>query len=61
MSRDHVSAYAPPEDIYVAHRCVNCPHLIYADHRPGEPCLFGAEGCDCVDHHRSEESPDGHR
>lgn len=53
MTRQQTPAYAPPEDIYAEFRCVNCVHLIYADHRPGEPCLFGAEGCPCPDHHRS--------
>jgi hypothetical protein len=54
MTRTHVSASAPSVDIYAAHRCMNCPHLIYADHKPGDPCLFGAEGCPCTDHRRRE-------
>jgi hypothetical protein len=57
MTRVHDSAYREPEDIYAANRCANCPHLIYADHKPGDPCLYGAEGCGCTDHRRSEEKP----
>jgi hypothetical protein len=45
MTRQHASAYAPPEDIY-AHRRCRCGHILYADQKPGDRCLF----CTCPDH-----------
>lgn len=46
MTRQHVSGYRIPADIYAAHRCVNCPHLRYRGQKPGEPCQV----CPCTDH-----------
>lgn len=54
MSRGHSSAYRPPVDYYEAFRCVNCPHLLYMDHRTGDPCRYLGEGCDCTDHRRTQ-------
>jgi hypothetical protein len=57
MTRDHAPAQAPAEDPYAAHRCVNCPHIVYADDVAGERCRWagmpgGGSGkaCECTDH-----------
>lgn len=57
MTRQHDARYTPAEDPYAAHRCVNCPHIVYEDDVPGEACRWafmpgGGSGwdCECTDH-----------
>ena len=47
-----------PED-----RCANCPHLVYPNHKPGDPCLaavvYDPPRCKCTEHHVPVKTPSG--
>ena len=58
MSRQHASRYQAPADRFAASRCA-CKHLIYRGMKPGDPCLFVGEGCNCTDHKPKEVTPSG--
>jgi hypothetical protein len=49
-------------DDYAAHRC-RCRHLVYANQKPGDPCLaavvYDPPRCNCTDH--KPKAGDGER
>jgi hypothetical protein len=48
------SSLSRSHDDYASVRCPNCKHLVYASHKPGDPCLVnllgGKVGCSCTEH-----------
>lgn len=58
MTRQHVSQYQKPADMYAFARC-SCGHFVSKGDKPGRKCQYSVNGCWCVDHRLKEVDGDG--